>query len=30
MRIAARRTIVDSYDLRTNCLPRQIEFIEKP
>ena len=30
IRVGARRTIVDSYDLRTNCLPKQIEFVEKP
>jgi glycosyltransferase involved in cell wall biosynthesis len=30
LRAAARRTVVESYDLRTICLPRQIEFIETP
>jgi glycosyltransferase involved in cell wall biosynthesis len=30
IRVEARRTIVESYDLRTNCLTRQIEFVEKP
>ena len=30
IRVEARRTIIESHDLRTNCLPRQIEFVEKP
>jgi glycosyltransferase involved in cell wall biosynthesis len=29
IRVAARRTILESYDLRTNCLPKQIEYVEK-
>jgi glycosyltransferase involved in cell wall biosynthesis len=29
IRIAARRAILESYDLRTNCLPKQIEYVEK-
>jgi glycosyltransferase involved in cell wall biosynthesis len=28
--VAARRTIVESYDLRTICLPRQLDFVENP
>ncbi len=28
LRHAARRTIIDRYDLRTRCLPRMIDFIE--
>ncbi len=28
MRMAARRTIIERYDLRQNCLPRLIEFVE--
>jgi glycosyltransferase involved in cell wall biosynthesis len=28
IRIGARRTIVESYDLRTNCLPKQIDSVE--
>lgn len=30
LREAARRTIIDGYDLATNCLPRMVEFVEKP
>ena len=30
IRVGARRTIVESYDLSTNCLPKQIDFVEKP
>jgi glycosyltransferase involved in cell wall biosynthesis len=30
IRIEARRTIVESYDLRTNCLPKLINFVETP
>jgi glycosyltransferase involved in cell wall biosynthesis len=29
MRVAARRTMVESYDLRTNCMPKQVEYVEK-
>lgn len=28
MRVAARRTIVEGYDLKTVCLPKLIEFVE--
>ncbi|MEX1660852.1 glycosyltransferase [Thioclava sp. 15-R06ZXC-3] len=28
MRVAARRHIVETYDLKTKCLPRLIEFVE--
>jgi glycosyltransferase involved in cell wall biosynthesis len=30
IRIEARQTILESYDLRRSCLPRQIEFVETP
>ena len=30
LRNAARRTIVERYDLHTHCLPRMIDFVEKP
>ncbi len=30
MRAAARQTVVDRYDLRSVCLPRMIDFVEKP
>ncbi len=29
LRPAARRTIVESYDLRKHCLPRLVEFVER-
>ncbi len=29
MRAAARQTIMNSYDLRANCLPRMVEFVER-
>lgn len=29
LRTAARKTIVDGYDLRSHCLPRLIDFVEK-
>lgn len=28
MRVAARKTVVDGYDLRSVCLPKLIEFVE--
>lgn len=28
MRIAARRTVLDRYDLKTICLPEMVEFVE--
>lgn len=28
LRTAARRTIIDNYDLQSKCLPRHIEFVE--
>jgi glycosyltransferase involved in cell wall biosynthesis len=28
VRAAARKTILEHYDLRTNCLPRMVEFVE--
>lgn len=28
LRVAARRSIVENYDLETHCLPRLIEFVE--
>ncbi len=28
LRKAARQTILDHYDLKTNCLPRMVEFVE--
>ncbi len=28
LRAAARRTVIDRYDLKTKCLPRMIEFVE--
>jgi glycosyltransferase involved in cell wall biosynthesis len=28
MRLAARKTVVDGYDLRSVCLPKLIEFVE--
>lgn len=28
MRIAARRTVLDRYDLKTICLPQMVEFVE--
>jgi glycosyltransferase involved in cell wall biosynthesis len=30
LRSAARQTIVDGYDYRRVCLPRMVEFVEKP
>lgn len=27
IRVGARRTIVEAYNLRTNCLQRQIDFV---
>ena len=30
MRAEARRTVVENYDLQTNCLPRLIDFVEIP
>jgi glycosyltransferase involved in cell wall biosynthesis len=30
MRAAARETIVARYDLRRHCLPRMVEFVERP
>ena len=30
MRVAARQTILDRYDLRSVCLPRMIDFVEQP
>ncbi len=29
LRAAARQTILDGYDLRGNCLPRMVEFVER-
>jgi glycosyltransferase involved in cell wall biosynthesis len=30
MRAEGRRTVVENYDLQTNCLPRLIDFVENP
>lgn len=30
LRVAARRTIIDNYDLKRVCLPRLIRFVEQP
>jgi hypothetical protein len=28
LRQAARQTVLEGYDLKSNCLPRMIEFVE--
>jgi glycosyltransferase involved in cell wall biosynthesis len=30
LRAAARRTVVETYDLKTRCLPQLIDFVENP